>query len=99
MDAYDTSLYHPVYEGSSNAYGESSNAYKIVNQVNAREGRRNFEDNCNISQDIPQKSNSQNVVWGTQKLLKESCPNKMSINETPSHYAWNNFTKRISIVE
>jgi hypothetical protein len=91
MEPYDTSLYHPVdLERPSN--------YKIVNQIGVREGSRDFKNNCTLSQQTPDISKSQNVVWGSQKLLQESCPNNASI-ETPSHYAWNNFTKRITIVE
>ena len=92
MDGYDNTTYYMLNE-------TYQNNYTIVNDITSRAGERDYSNNCNISQEIPKTSSSHNVIWGSQKLIKESCPNASALNETPSHYAWNNFTKRISIVE
>ena len=73
--------------------------YKINNNITLKNGKRDYKNNCNISLETPEVSSSQNVLWGSQKLIKETCPNINALKEVPSHYAWNNFTKRRSIVE
>lgn len=92
MEGYDNSSYYMLSE-------KYENNYRIVNDVNLKDGKRDYKNNCNISLETPEISGSQNVLWGSQKLIKESCPNISSLNETPSHYAWNNSTKRRTIVE
>ena len=93
MAAYDNPSYYSYDENVR------EDSFLIVNQVQTKEGKRDFNDNCTLSYDIPKVSSSQNVVWGSQKLVPEACPNMADMKKKPSHYAWNNFTKRISIVE
>ena len=93
MEGFNNTIYYNLDENISN------NNYKIINKVSLKDGKRDYKNNCNISLETPEVSSSQNILWGSQKLIKESCPNIGVLNETPSHYAWNNFTKRRSIVE
>tara|TARA_B100000900_G_scaffold416175_1_gene449736 strand:+ start:5275 stop:5553 length:279 start_codon:yes stop_codon:yes gene_type:complete len=92
MEGFDNSSYYSLEQ-------TDEKMYKINNNITIKDGKRDYKNNCNISLETPEISNSQNVLWGSQKPIKETCPNIRSLNETPVHYAWNNFTKRISIVE
>jgi|TARA_B100001094_G_C18103071_1_gene756886 hypothetical protein len=93
MAAYDNFSYYSYDKDGKDT------TFQIVNQVQSKDGQRDFKNNCNLSYSVPEVSGEQNVVWGSQKLVKETCPNKVDMNKIPSHYAWNNLTKRISIVE
>ena len=92
MEGFDSNIYYNLDENLNDTY-------RIINKISSKSGGRDYKNNCNISLQTPQVSSAQNVLWGSQKLIKESCPNMRVLNETPSHYAWNNFTKRRSIVE
>ena len=68
MEGYDNSSYYMLSE-------KYENNYRMVNDVNLKDGKRDYKNNCNISLETPEISGSQNVLWGSQKLIKESCPN------------------------
>ena len=92
MEGFDNNNYYSLEH-------KEEKLYKINNNITLKDGKRDYKENCNISLETPEISSSHNVLWGSQKLVKETCPNMNVINEKPSHNAWNNFTKRISIVE
>ena len=92
MEGFDNSNYYIIEQGEEKLY-------KINNEITLKDGKRDYKNNCNTSLETPEVSSSQNVLWGSQKLIKESCPNINALKEVPSHYAWNNSTKRRSIVE
>jgi hypothetical protein len=92
MNGFDNNNYYEID-------AKYKNNYTVVNNIKSGGGERDYKENCNISYEIPYVTNSQNVLWGSQKPVKETCPNINALKEKPSHYAWHNFTKRISVVE
>lgn len=71
----------------------NNNLFSVTNKFNVSEkkevGPNNYFKQCL----------EKNVIYGSEKPIKEKCPVITGYTETPCNSIWNNLTKRKSLVE
>ena len=75
---------------------ESNNNFKITNNI--QQPAQTTMNNC-IDKKYFQTGGVNQVLWGANKPLKETCPaNFKPHTGIPNHSLWHNLTKRTSLI-
>jgi hypothetical protein len=93
MEAYDNSM-----DLFKTLNSEDKPTFYVNSYSSSTIGKRNQGENCIQSYQTFPTNNGENVVWGSQRMLSETCPNNVDKNELPIHSLFHNNTKRRIIV-